>query len=236
MTPSASPLISPVLLALTLTIAGAAAPSQNREFVQAQQANSAALHEYTWKSRTELSLNGEIRNVTLQQVRYDLDGKLQKTRIGGTEPQQGSGRGRRGGFIQQRVIAKKQADFKELLADLTALVTSYSHLPQEKLQGFAARATISKGQGAAGGTVRIQGGDVLVAGDSMIVWVDPTSHMMRRVEIRTTLELKPVHVVADYRSLDNGLTYQARAILQYPERDIEVAVENFEYQYVGTPR
>jgi hypothetical protein len=42
--------------------------------------------------------------------------------------------------------------------------------------------------------------------------------------------------VADYRSLDNGLTYQARAVLRYPEKEVELTVESFEYRHVGTPQ
>jgi hypothetical protein len=120
--------------------------------------------------------------------------------------------------------------------DLATLAASYTHLPPDRLQAFGARATISKGQGIETGSIRIEGRDVLAAGDAMVVWIDPVSSMMRRVEITTALDAKPVGVVADYRSLDNGLTYQARAALRYPEKEVELTVENFEYQYVGTPQ
>jgi len=60
--------------------------------------------------------------------------------------------------------------------------------------------------------------------------------MMRRVEIATSLEKKPVNLVSEYRTLDNGPTYQARAVLQYPETQIELTVENFEYQHVGAAK
>jgi hypothetical protein len=60
--------------------------------------------------------------------------------------------------------------------------------------------------------------------------------MMRRVEITTALDAKPVHLVADYRSLDNGLTYQARAVLRYPDKQMDLTVENFEYQFIGRAR
>ena len=37
-------------------------------------------------------------------------------------------------------------------------------------------------------------------------------------------------------TLDNGPTYQARAVLTYPEKQVELTVENFEYQHVGASR
>ena len=61
--------------------------AQDKEkFAQAQQQNKEALKQYAWKSRTELKMKGESKNISLEQVRYDLDGKLQKTPLtGGAE-------------------------------------------------------------------------------------------------------------------------------------------------------
>jgi hypothetical protein len=227
-----------LLLSSLASVAALAGAPQHQEFMKAQRANAAALREYTWKSRTELSLKGETRNVRLEQVRYDLDGRLQKTQIGGGgQPQDpGSGRARSGGPLRQRVIAKKQEEFRDLMNDLAALAESYAHLPPDRLQAFATHATFTKGQGIETGSVRIDGRSVLRAGDEMVVWIDPVSAMTRRVEIRTTLESKPVHLVADYRSLENGLTYQARSVLRYPDLQLNLTVENFDYQFEGRPR
>ena len=50
------------------------------------------------------------------------------------------------------------------------------------------------------------------------------------------LEAKPVHIAAGYRSLDNGLTYQARSVLRYPDKQLNLTVENFDYQFVARSR
>jgi hypothetical protein len=232
--------VASTLLAFTLMTAIASA-QQKEQFVQAQQANTTALREYTWKRRTDLKLKGESKKVTMEQVRYDIDGKLEKTPIGGApeqppQEQPASGRGRRGGRVKQKVIENKKEEFAELMQKLGALAASYGQLPQDKLQAFAKNATVGKGEGAEAGTVRIQGGNVLVDGDSMSIWIDPVSYMMRRVEIGTSLEKKPVRLVSEYRSVDNGPTYQARAVLQYPDKQIELTIENFEYQHVAAAK
>jgi hypothetical protein len=222
-------------LALASAIAvGAAGP--NEEFARAQQANETALRAYTWKIRTELKVKGETRNVALEQIRYDLDGHLQKTRIGGAAAEEGAARGRLGGPLRQAIVAHRKEAFKELMEDLASLAGSYANLSQRSLQMFASQATFSKGVGPDQGTIRVHGRNVLATGDAMTVWVDPTSHMMRRVDITTALDTNPVHLAADYRSLENGLTYQARALLRYPTKEIELTVEAFDYEYVGTPR
>jgi hypothetical protein len=227
------------VLALVFALHIAGANAQQKEFVQAQRANANALRDYTWKSRTELKLKGESRNVRLEQVRYDIDRQLQKTPIGGgpAESQDSrGGRGRAGGPVRQRAIAKKQEEFEELMNNLAALVGSYAHLPPDRLQAFVNRAGISSGEGLETGSLRIQGRDVLRPGDQMIIWIDPVSSMMRRVEIATALEGELVHVVSDYRSLENGLTYQARSVLRYPEKQLDLTVENFEHTFVGRAR
>jgi hypothetical protein len=209
--------------------------AQPRAFADAQRANQAALRHYTWKSRTELSVAGESKGVRLEQVRYDLDGRLQKTTIGGgsdqSEPR--AGLPGPGGAIRKRVVARKKEAFQELLEALAALAERYAHLPPARAQAFAAGAAITQGEGVETGSLRVTGQDVLLPGDRMVLWVDPATFMTRRVEIATLHDGHPVSVVSDFRSLDNGLTYQARSILRYPEKQIGIAVESFEYVFVG---
>jgi hypothetical protein len=226
------------LLAAGCAVAILGAAPQHMEFVQAQQANQAALLSYTWKSRTELKLKGETKNVLLEQVRYDIDGRLQKTQIGGSseETRERPSLHPVGGVIKHRIVAKKTAEHKELMQELVTLAGSYAHLPTDRLRAFAAQAISSRGEGAERGTIRMRGRNVNQAGDAMTVWLDPTRSTVRRVEIATSLEFKPVDLVVDYRALDNGLSYQARQVLRYPDKQIELTVETYEYQFVGTSR
>ena len=112
-------LVVPVV-GVCLVLASLLHAQQKEQFAQAQKENSAALKNYTWKSRTELVMKGESKNVKLEQVRYDLDGKQQKTDISGAQPQPteeaGGGRGRRrgGGRLKQKAVDKKKAEFAEL--------------------------------------------------------------------------------------------------------------------------
>jgi hypothetical protein len=204
-------------------------------FAESQKANAQALRQYSWKSRTEIKLKGESKNVKVEQVRYDATGKLQKTPIGSppaaaavpaAAPARG---GRGGGRVKNKIIENKKEEFGEMMKGLGELVASYGHLPPEKMQAFAAGATKGKGEGAMEGTAQIQGANVLMSGDSMTIWIDPTSQMMRRVEIKTLYEEKPAMLVTEYRSVPNGPTYMAKALLTYPEKNVELTVDNYEH-------
>lgn len=228
-----------VLLAVTslVGVVGVFA-QQKQQFAQAQKENASALRQYTWKSRTELKMKGESKNVKLEQVRYDLDGKLQKTSIGGApqeQAQEQSGRrgGRRGGRLKERVIEKKKGEFAELIKSLGQLVGSYAAMPPDKLQAFAQNATFAPGQGEHGNTLLIQGSNALVDGDTLSVWIDPASFMMQRIEIHTSFEDNPVHFTGDFVTLASGPTHPARLILEYPDKEVELVVENYDYQKLG---
>jgi hypothetical protein len=216
-----------VLFALSPALLAQGPPT----FAESQKANAQALRQYSWKSRTEIKLKGESKNVKLEQVRYDLNGKLQKTPIGGPPPQAAApAQGGRGGRLKKKVIENKKEEFGEMMQGLGQLVASYGQLPPEKLQAFAANATKGRGEGAMQGTAQIQGVNVLQPGDSMTLWIDPASQMMRRVEIKTIYDKKPATLVAEYRSVPNGPTYMARAVLSYPEKNVELTVDNYDYE------
>lgn len=227
-----------LLAAFALTLGSLASGQQKEQFAQAQKDNAAALRQYTWKTRTEIKMRGESKSVKLEQVRYDLDGKLEKTAIDGApapaaKEEAGGRGGRRGGKLKEKVIEKKKDEFAELLKNLGQLVGSYAHMPPDKMQAFAAGATLTPNQGDKKDQLLIQGKNVLQAGDTMSVWVDPKSYMFRAVEIQTSYEEKPVHFKGDFQPLTAGPTYSARSVLEYPDKEVELTVENYDYQKLG---
>ena len=229
-----------IIVAGSMTVARGSANAQAQEqFAEAQKKNKQALRAYSWKSRTELALKGESKNVTLEQVRYDLDGKLQKTPLsdgapeGGDTASAGGRRGRRGGGkAKKKIVEKKKAEFAEMMKALGQLVAAYGHIPPEKMQAFVKGAEVGPGEGDHEGSLRIHGSNVLHEGDAMTIYIDPESSMMKRIEIATLYEGDPVESISEYRAVADGPTYQARTTLRYPKKEVELTIENFEYQLV----
>ena len=229
-------LLNGSVIAGLLMVAGGAAHAQDKmTFAEAQKVNAQALRQYLWQSRTEIKVKGESKNVKLEQVRYDIDGKLEKTPIGGTPaaaPAQPSG-GRRG-RLKERVIENKKEEFGKEMQDLAALVMSYAHMPPDKTQAFAKSATVTPGSGDTAGLVQLRGASVLQPGDAMTVWADPKTQAMRRVEIQTALDQKPVSVQATFGPVETGgPTAMLKAVLTYPDKQVELTVENFDYKRVA---
>ncbi|MGH9812702.1 MAG: DUF2950 family protein [Candidatus Acidiferrales bacterium] len=154
-----------LLLAAGLAVWPSAASAQGgakEKFQQAQKQNAAAQRRYTWLSRTELLLKGESKNVKVESVHYNTSGQIEKTVVEST-PQQEQG----GGRLKQRIVEKKKAEFQELMEGLGDLAQAYAHLSPEQMQALMQSASISQSQGEMQGTMRIQGTDVVVQGDTM---------------------------------------------------------------------
>ena len=214
-------------LALTLLACVAAPARQEGQFARAQAENARELRQYSWKSRAEVRKGGETKSTQLYLMRYDLGGEVQQTLVTGTS-QQIPTRGLRG-----LIARKKKEDFVELLDGLRAVAKSYGGLPPEKMQRFMAGAAVAPGKTARQSLVRLQGRDVLQPGDSMTVWLDAATRRQRRVEVQTTFEGKPVRIVSEFRDLPDGPTYAARAVVEYPSRELAITTENFDYTRVG---
>lgn len=220
------------LLAVSALVVDVAAHYSPQHFAEAHAANQAALRQFTWKSRTELRLAGDVKQVRLEQVRFGLDGQVQKTAIGGESSASASRPGPPGpaGAIKKHVVARKTEAFKEMLADLGRLAESYSHMSPQQRLAFASHATVTPGQGSDTGSLRLSGRDVVIAGDHLTIWIDPASGAARRIEIATSYEGDAVTIAADYRRLPAGPTYQARSVLRHPAKQLDVTVETFDYE------
>jgi len=70
-----------MVLALTLATAPLSA-QQGQDLGQRLSDNYRALREYSWTMRTSAAVQGQQVSVTVDKMRYDLDGKLQVTPLG----------------------------------------------------------------------------------------------------------------------------------------------------------
>ncbi len=225
-----SAILFALLLLATPFLATAQQPDMKQKFTQAQKSNAAAQRQYTWMSRTELLLKGESKNEKVESVHYNNAGQLEKTVVEST-PQQDQG----GGRLKKRVVEKKKGEFKELMEGLGKLAQSYAHLSSEQMQALAETASISQGQGEMKGTLRIQGTNVVVQGDTMTLWVDPATFLFRQVQIDSLYEKKPMKLAVEFQSLPEGPTVSTHVTLDYPEKQVRVLIDNSDYKPLQPP-
>jgi hypothetical protein len=219
-----------VLLATLLGGEPAAAQAgQLRALGETFKRNRQELHDYTWTQRTEVTVNGEVRELTLARMRYDLDGNLQKTPIGEQEEKKVRGP------IRKRRAKKKQKKAAQFNQDLRDLIRTYTQFTPEQMHSAFSRASVFPGQGATEGMIRVQVRSVVREGDSMFMWADALTSRMRKFEILTSLEGEPVKVITEFRDLENGPTYPARTTVhtEMKGKAMVIKTENFDHTRQG---
>jgi len=192
---------------------------------EAAARNQQALRSYSWITRTELSVKGEVKNTKIESCQYGPDGKVQKTELSEPPPPPQQQRGLRG-----KIVAKKTGEMKEELEASAALVQSYVPPAPEKLQAViaAGKVTISPGAGAAA----IRFADYGKAGDSLTLTLDSEAKALRQLSVDTWLDEpeNKVTLAVNFQSLPDGTNYAAATVLEIPEKQIEVRIENSNYQ------
>ena len=226
-------IVTTAVLTGAMAISGllAQAASQSAEMAlqisAAQKTNAAAMRQYSWKRRVEIQKEGETRKVILKLVRFDMDGKLEATTIGGTEP----AKKKRG--IRGKVQKKKQAGAKDMAEEVVKITQSYTAASPGTLVDFFHKASFDYGKGKMSDTIKIKGRDFVREGDSVIMWVDATTHHIRKLEFRTVLEEDRLDGIVDYKTLEEGLNYAARIVIKIPSRELRTVLEHFDYERQG---
>lgn len=195
--------------------------------------NAQALKAFVWQQRMQLQLKGETKKTTLNQLNYDFNGNLQKTLLSEQPPPDSApppAGGRLRGRIKQKVVAKKTGEFKEMMEGIASLVKSYTELQPQQLQSALKQAAFSPGQGDMAGSIQIQMANLLQQGDSLTIWIDQGALLFRKIAIVSSYDQKPVTATANYSMLPSGQVYMARAIVNYPSKQVIVEIDNLNYQ------
>ena len=211
-----------VALAIMLC-AWSIAYSQDHKLAQAQKQNAEALRQYTWKSRTQIRKEGEVKSTKLFLSRYGPDGtqvQVQLEEDSANLPKFG---------LRGMIAKKKKEEAAKLIEALQKLAKSYGELPPAKMQEFMGRATARLETNTP--LLRLEATGVLQPNDSMIVWVDANTRRQRRIEINSSYDAKPVRIVSEFKDLPGGPTYMARSVVDYTHEELTLTVENFDYQH-----
>jgi hypothetical protein len=215
------------LVLLVLAIGPPAYPQagQLRALAIRYQQDLEQLKSYSWKSRTEITVEGETQEISLLQMRHDADGKLQQAPIGDDT----------GGPPRKRRSTKIQTKAAKFMEDLRALIPSYTRFTPKQMHTVYGDAKVFPEEGDAAGQLRVQIRGVVRQGDSMYIWADIFNHQLRKLEINTSLDGQPVKVITEYRDLEDGPTHPARTTVrtELKRKPTVITTENFDYVRPG---
>lgn len=197
---------------------------QDQKFAQAMKQNAQALRQYSWKSRTQVRKDGDVKSTKLFLTRYAADGTQVQVLL-----EEDSAKLPKFG-LRGMIARKKKEEAGKLIQALQELAKSYGGLPPAKMQEFMSKATVKVEQNTPQPMLRLEATDVLQPNDSMIIWLDANTRRQRRIEINSSYDAKPVRVVSEFKDLPAGPTYMARSVVDYMSEDLTLTVENFDHQ------
>jgi hypothetical protein len=186
----------------------------------ARQANAAAMHQYTWDTRTELLEGGTVKDTRVEMVNW-VNGQYQKSLVS----DQGPSLPRFG--LRKRIAEEKKKEMQEYLSGLKSLLGQYTMDSSPQILSFLSKAQVSGPD--ASGLLALSGGSVVSPGDSVTLWVDVASHKARKVFVATTYQGDAITLNATFNTLPTGLNYMNWADVQIPAKTLEVQISNFNY-------
>ena len=183
--------------------------------------NAAQMRNYSWNTRTEVKMDGEVKSVKVELVRFTPEGELQKAMVSDSSAGAKKPRGIRG-----KVASKKKKGMQEWAAELGKLLQQYSLPTSGSILDFLDSATVER----TGQMVNLVGNNVIQQGDHMAILVDAGSKQLKIIEVKTSLEGDAVNVQIISENLDDGLSYTARQVVKVPARKVELIVENYDFR------
>lgn len=187
-------------------------PTTKQALQMALGVNSKQMVSYQWMQRTTVSRKGHSLDPTVDEIRLDATGQVQ--RISVVKPEE-----KRMGPLR----AKKAAEIRESVQEVMQLARRYAN-PQQLNQVIQA-GEIWEGQNG----LRVQARAVILPLDEMVMLVDNTSYLTTRIEIKTQHDGSPVTIAIDYRQLPNGPSMMTRMTVQIPNEEVVVSVDSFDF-------
>ncbi len=195
-------------------------------FKQSVAQNQKKLHQYQWTETTIISVKGDEKARLQKRCFYGPDGKVQKQQISAPAQQKSPG-GLRG-----KIIEKKKAEITDYMQRAMALIHQYLPPDPDRIQAAVSSGKLSLspvGQGA----VRLEFRDFMKPSDSLSFNLDGANLAIQKIEVKSYLDSPkddPITLNANFASLSDGVNYAANSVLSAPAKNIQVVVQNSDYQ------
>jgi len=187
--------------------------------------NKASLSQYTWTEQDQILYKGDVKKTTQYVCRYGPDGKVQKTQLGQPAPEKRK-RGLRG-----KIIEEKKDEMKDYMDRAVALIHNYVPPTPEAMQAAFQAGNVMAG-GAGPGRMQLQFKNYFKQGDSMSFSFDQATKALTSVNVNSYLNdaKDAVTLQVTFQSLPDGTNYAASTVLNAPAKDIQVNLQNSNYQ------
>jgi hypothetical protein len=185
----------------------------------AQKANQAAITQYSWEVKTSLAKDGEEMATSINEMRFNTEGKLESTNVGGESHVE-----KKRGFRGRRQKAKME-DMGEYLQKVMDLSSKYIFMSKGTLVDVFDRATIKQGEKS----IDITAGNLFVDGDKLFMSVDPTTKLAHQLTFSTKLDEDAINGVVKMDQMEDGPNKPAHVEIEVPSQAIKLTSETYNW-------
>lgn len=191
-------------------------------------ANKQALAQYTYLQTTTISIKGDVKKTTHDQVVTGPDGKPQKTSL---DPPPAAPSG---GRLKQRIVEKKVDEFQEYGDSIKALVQQYIPLDKDLIQQAASKGNVAAGPSGAPGVVNLVISNYVKQGDKMTLGINKAAGGLQSLSIASYLSdpSDAVTVNVQFAKIPDGPNHPATETINGASKQMTIVVQNSNYKHL----
>jgi len=191
------------------------------KFYQSRKTSNDLVKAYSWDSRTDVTREGKVVDILIEQFSYASDGKLQRKIINDQEAKLPSS------FLIHEIAEEMKTKMISFMDNLRIFLEEYALTDQQKGSLFFSKAKI--GSPDPEGQILVCGEDVIIKGDKLSWWIDAHNYTISKVSISTIFEGDQIEFTATYKYIIPGLNYLAFAEILVPPKNIMVQLHCYDY-------
>jgi hypothetical protein len=184
--------------------------------LQADSANTAALHKYTWLESTNVTVNGEVKATKVESCEYGAGPTPECTVISQTNEKPS------GGFFRRRAAERRIKEMNAYMDSVKVLMEMYIPASGPKIMQAANIGNISVAKNPSNGTAKVVISSYAQQGDAVtLIVTDPTENLQSG-SIKTWLN-DPSHAVTlhvTFARLPDRTTYPQTKVLAAKDKGI----------------
>jgi len=191
------------------------------QIIAARQRNATLMKQYSWNCRTEILENGTPKDTRIDTVIYGPDGQPQHTLLN----DQSNPLPR--GFFRKKIAEDERKKTEDYLKSLRTFLHQYTLPTAGAVINFIS--TTPMAPPGPGGLIQLNGGSVVVPGDTVSISIDAPTRQTRRMSLMTFFQGDEVTVTATFKTLTSGLNYPAYVQMNVPDKNLSVLIQNYDY-------
>ncbi len=195
-------------------------PEIEQKFSQVWKSSEASRKKYSFKAKTEVTRDGKVIQVLIEDVSWESNGKQVRKVISNQEAPLPST------FLIHGIAAEQKSKIIGFMSDLRVFLEKYALDDENTRHSYFSKANISAPD--ARGQLLVTGSDVFTTGDKLKWWIDTRSYTIAYVTISTTFKGVGAEFSATYYLLPD-LNYMSQAKIVVPSKDMVIKLQFYDF-------